>query len=162
MYKRILVALDGSQTSEQALRHAVRLASDEKSRLRLVHVVDELGVNLGTTHTLDEFWREARKAGERLLDKASARAAKAGIEAETTLLENRTFGAVIRRVADLIVEDAERWPADLIVIGSHGRRGLSKILLGSIAEGVLRLSATPVLLIRGTQRKTTSARSTSR
>jgi nucleotide-binding universal stress UspA family protein len=149
MYDRILVALDGSDTSEQALQHAIRLASEQRAKLRLLHVVDELGVNLGQTPTPDAFWIAARKAGDRILEQANARVATVGLEAETKLLEMRTFGAVVRRVADLIVEEAQRWPADLIVVGTHGRRGLSKILLGSVAEGVIRLSSLPVLLIRG-------------
>jgi nucleotide-binding universal stress UspA family protein len=149
MYDRILVALDGSETSEQALQHAIRLASEQRAKLRLLHVVDELGVNLGQTPTPDAFWIAARKAGDRILEQANARVATVGLEAETKLLEMRTFGAVVRRVADLIVEEAQRWPADLIVVGTHGRRGLSKILLGSVAEGVIRLSSLPVLLIRG-------------
>ena len=162
MYKRILVALDGSRTSERALRHAIGLAREQQARLRLVHVVDELGVNLGAVPTPEAFWTAAHKAGERILQRARARALKAGIEAEPRLLENRTFGAVVRRVADLIVEDAARWPADLIVIGSHGRRGLSKILLGSIVEGVLRMSGTPILLIRGRAADSAPGRSASR
>ncbi len=149
MYDRILAALDGSETSERALQHAIKLASEQHAKLRLLHVVDELGMNLGQTPTPDAFWIAARQAGDRILDAANARVLMVGLEAETKLLEMRTFGAVVRRVADLIVEDAQRWQADLIVVGTHGRRGLNKILLGSVAEGVIRLSPVPVLLIRG-------------
>ena len=70
----------------------------------------------------------------------------------------RTFGGVVRRVPNLIVEDARRWKADLIVIGTHGRRGLSKLLLGSVADGVVRTAGMSVLLIRGGERKTRRAR----
>ncbi|HLB16507.1 MAG TPA: universal stress protein [Burkholderiales bacterium] len=101
----------------------------------------------------------ARKAGMRILENASVRAVKAGIEPQTKLLEIRTLGALVRRVADAIVEDAERWSADLIVIGTHGRRGLSKLFLGSVAEGVVRISSIPVLLIRGTDRSARRRRS---
>lgn len=149
MYDRILVALDGSETSEHALRHAIRLAGEQRAKLRLLHVVDELGVNLGQTPTPDAFWIAARRAGDRILEQANARVAMAGLEAEPKLIEMRSFGAIVRRVADLIVEDAQGWPADLIVVGTHGRRGLNKILLGSVAEGVIRLASVPVLLIRG-------------
>jgi nucleotide-binding universal stress UspA family protein len=151
MYGRILAALDGSQTSEHALRHAITLASEQRAKLRLLHVVDELGVNLGETPTPDAFWVAARRGGDRVLNEARTRASLAGIDAETKLLEIRSFGALMRRVADVIVDEAERWPADLIVIGTHGRRGLKKMLLGSVAEGVLRMSSTPTLLIRGPQ-----------
>lgn len=70
---------------------------------------------------------------------------EAGLEAEVILPE--TFGL---RIASIIIEEAKRWPADLIVIGSHSRRGVDRLLLGSVAESVVRLSTKPVLLIRGT------------
>jgi nucleotide-binding universal stress UspA family protein len=158
MYKRILVAVDGSETAERALREGVALAEAHRARLRLVHVVDELTAAGDTPATPVEFWKAVRKAGSLILEGARAHAAKAGMEAETKLAENRTFGGVVRRVPNLIVEDARRWKADLIVIGTHGRRGLSKLLLGSVADGVVRTSATSVLLVRGAVRKTRRAR----
>jgi nucleotide-binding universal stress UspA family protein len=158
MYRRILVAVDGSGTSELALRQAIGLAKAHGARLRLVHVVDELGVKLERTRTLDEFWRAARQAGERILDRARARALTAGIEPETRLLEVRTLGALVRRVATVIVAESERWRADLVVIGTHGRRGLSKLVLGSVADGVVRTCGRPVLLVRPMGRKEKAAR----
>jgi nucleotide-binding universal stress UspA family protein len=158
MYKRILVAVDGSETSERALREGIALAKVHRARLRLVHVVDELTAKGETPSTPADFWKAVRKAGERILESARARAAKAGIEAETKLAEIRTFGSVVRRVPNLIVEEAGRWRADLVVIGTHGRRGMSKLLLGSVADGVVRTSATSVLLVRGAERKTRRAR----
>jgi len=158
MYKRILVAVDGSNTSERALREGIRLAKEQRARLRLVHVVDELTAQGERPSTPGDFWKAARKAGERILENARAQAAQEGIEPETKLLEIRTFGSVIRRLPNLIVEEARRWPADLIVIGTHGRRGLSKLLLGSVADGVVRSSGTSVLLIRGLERKARRAR----
>ena len=158
MFKRILVAVDGSETSERALREGVALAEAHRARLRLVHVVDEMTARSATPSTPADFWKAARKAGALLLEGARARAAQDGIEPETKLLEIRTFGSLIRRVPNLVVEDARRWEADLIVIGTHGRRGLSKLLLGSVADGVVRTSATSVLLVRGGERKTRRAR----
>lgn len=148
MYRRILVALDGSDTSELALRQAIELARVHGARLRLLHVIDELGVKLEPARTLDDFWRAARQAGERILDRARARALKAGIEPETKLLEMGTLGALVRRVATAIVAESERWRADLVVIGTHGHRGLSKLVLGSVADGVVRSCGRPVLTIR--------------
>ena len=153
MYKRILVAIDGSETSERALDEGVALAKAHRARLRLVHVVDELTAKSATPSTPADFWKVVRKAGALILESARARAAQDGIEAETKLLEIRTFGSLVRRVPNLIVEDARRWDADLIVIGTHGRRGLSKLLLGSVADGVVRTSGASVLLIRGADRK---------
>ncbi|HYL23144.1 MAG TPA: universal stress protein [Burkholderiales bacterium] len=56
---------------------------------------------------------------------------------------------LVRHIPEVIVKEAERWPADLLVIGTHGRRGLNRFLLGSVADGVLRRSSVPVLLVRG-------------
>jgi nucleotide-binding universal stress UspA family protein len=159
MYRRILVAVDGSGTSQLALAQGIELAKEPQARLRLVHVVDELAVNIGPAYTPNDFWRAARKAGERVLEEAKARALKAGVEPETKLLEIRTLGALVRRVASSIVAEAERWEADLIVIGTHGRRGLSKLVLGSTADGVLRTAGRPVLLIPGTGLTARRARS---
>lgn len=80
-----------------------------------------------------------------MLKQSEVRAREANITAETALLE--TFG--VTRVATEIVEAAKKWPADLIVLGTHGRRGFVHLLLGSVAEDVVRMAATPVLLIRG-------------
>ncbi len=158
MFKRILVAIDGSETSERALQEGIALAKEHRARLRLVHVVDELTAKGETPATPADFWKAVRKAGALILESARARAAQDGIEPETKLLEIRTFGSLVRRVPSLIVEDARRWNADLIVIGTHGRRGLSKLLLGSVADGVVRTAGMSVLLIRSGERKTRRAR----
>ena len=158
MYKRILVAIDGSDTSERALHEGIALAREHRARLRLVHVVDELTAQGEAPSTPADFWKAVRKAGALILESARARAAQDGIEAETKLLEIRSFGSLVRRIPNLIVEDARRWNADLIVIGTHGRRGLSKLLLGSVADGVVRTAGMSVLLIRGGERKARRAR----
>ena len=159
MYRRILVAVDGSGTSQLALAQGIELAKEPQARLRLIHVVDETGSEHRAGATPNDFWRAARKAGERVLEEAKARAQKAGVEPETKLLEIRTLGALVRRVASSIVAEAERWEADLIVIGTHGRRGLSKLVLGSTADGVVRTAGRPVLLIPGSGLTTRRARS---
>jgi nucleotide-binding universal stress UspA family protein len=158
MYKRILVAVDGSATAERALREGIQLAQEQRARLRLVHVVDELTAAGERPSSPDDYWKAVRGQGERILARASALAAKAGIEAETKLAEIRTFGSVVRRVPSLIVAEADRWRADLVVIGTHGRRGMSKLLLGSVADGVVRTSTSSVLLVRGASRKTMRTR----
>jgi nucleotide-binding universal stress UspA family protein len=124
----------------------------------VVHVLDELTAKGEVPSTPAEFWKAVRKAGGRILESARARALEEGVEPETKLLEIRTFGSLVRRVPNLIVEEARRWSADLIVIGTHGRRGLSKLLLGSVADGVVRTAGTSVLLIRGAGRTAPRAR----
>jgi len=149
MYKRILVAIDGSETSNVGLRHAIQLAKEHHAQLRLVNVVDEINLNIDAPGELIEFQERLMKAGTALLQKARKVAAKAALEPETKLLEILSLD---QKVADVIVEEAKHWRADLVVIGTHGRRGLSRVFLGSVAEGVVRTSTTPVLLIRAVAR----------
>lgn len=148
MYKHILVAVDGSDTAKLALREAIKLAKEQRAKLRLIHVIDESLITWdesGAMGAAETVLDALRKAGQAVADKALAQVRKAGLKAQVVLPE--TFG---ERIASVIVEEAKRWSADLIVIGTHGRRGVDRLLLGSVAEGVVRLSAKPVLLIRGT------------
>jgi len=146
MFKRILVAVDGSHTAGLALQEAVKLAKELRAQLRVVHVVDEVSLNWPEGGDFAEIKEVFRKSSRQILEKADAEMRKAGMTAETKMLEIETFG---HRVADMIAAEAEAWPADLIVIGTHGRRGVNRLLLGSVAEGVARVAAKPVLLIRG-------------
>lgn len=144
-YRRILVAVDGSPTSMKGLREAIRLAKDGRAQLLLLHVVNEFYAFA----SLDGFAPGVdlvpalREGGQRVLAKAKAAAEKEGIRAKTLLRE--TLGGP---AADSIVRDARRQRADLIVLGTHGRRGLRRMVLGSDAEAVVRSSPVPVLLVR--------------
>ncbi|MBI3455953.1 MAG: universal stress protein [Candidatus Rokubacteria bacterium] len=149
MYKRILVATDGSKTSQLALEEALRLAQGGQTRLRLVHVIDSPygyadAWYAAVAADLEAIQRAWRRAGQDILAQAATVAREAGVEVETALLE--TDG---RRVSRAIVDEADRWGAEVIVIGSHGRQGLEHLLLGSVAEGVVRTARVPVLLVRG-------------
>ena len=146
MYKRILVPVDGSRTAELALREAVRLASDQKAELRIIHVLEDI-VPMWDVELLNinEIRQVVRETGQRTLEKAEVAARAGGIKVQTTLVEANPPGT---RAASMIVEEAQAWPADLIVIGTHGRRGVDHLLMGSVAEGVSRMSPVPVLLIR--------------
>ncbi len=147
MYKRILVAIDGSPTSERALEEAMGLARALGAQLRLVHAVDEVTWNWeGEWINPQELWDAMAKGGKALLDARVERVKAAGLEADSQLIEITTAG---QRLSEAIVQAAESWPADLIVAGTHGRRGLSHLLLGSVAEGIVRVASKPVLLVRG-------------
>ena len=146
MYKKIIVAVDDSETSRCALNEAVNIARISNARLYIVHVADEilLGVHhleLSTTHHLDHAMSTMRSAGEKLLQDALAQAS--GVEAETILLETRK-----RRVSEVLVDKAHELGCDLIVIGRHGQCGLALLILGSVAEQVAKLSEASVLLVR--------------
>ena len=146
MYQKILVPVDGSPTSERGLDEAIRLGTLTHGHLRLLHVVDELSLALAMdaySGYAGDWMNTLREDGKRILADAKSRVAAAGLEAETVLIDN--FEG---RVHDLTVAEATKWPADVIVIGTHGRRGIGRMVLGSSAEHVLRLSPVPVLLVR--------------
>jgi nucleotide-binding universal stress UspA family protein len=147
MYRRILVAVDGSHTSELALQEAIRLTKAFSAKLRIVHAVDTVNLNIeGDFIDPNEVWSAMRQGGEAILAKALSNARETGIDAESKLIEIDTLG---HRIPEMIAAEAEAWPADLIVICTHGRSGLSRLFLGSVAEGVIRVATKPVLLIRG-------------
>lgn len=145
MYQRILVPVDGTSTAAQGLREAIELARDQQAEILLLHVVDEWRVAAGdiAAVNLDAGAKALRDAGAELLKQAEARVREAGISVKTALVEE--LGVP---VGECIVQRARQWPADLIVCGTHGRRGISRVLLGSSAEYILRHAPVPVLLVR--------------
>jgi len=90
-----------------------------------------------------EMMQMLREGGEQLLKKAQARVEKAGVRVDTVLCDG-----IAGRVCDLVVEQAESWRAGLIVLGTHGRRGFGRLLMGSDAEMIVRMATVPVLLVR--------------
>lgn len=145
MYDRILVPVDGSDTSMRGLLEAVRLAEAQSSQMRLLHIVNlSEAVLVQSAYPGSEVRERLREEGKRALEQAAARAREAGAHPEATLLET-----AVDNVGELIVRHAHEWPADVIVMGTHGRRGLSRLLLGSVAEFVLRYAEMPVLMVRG-------------
>ncbi len=147
MYKRILSPVDGSPTSDHGVAEAIRLAKDQKARLRFLHVVDTFFATVEPTSINLADWLEMlRSSGTTLLEKAKAAAKAEGLDADTVMSE-----IMAGRVADVIVKEAESWPAELIVMGTHGRRGVSHLFMGSDAEAVIRTSPVPVLLVRYAQ-----------
>ena len=143
MYKKILVAVDGSATSLRGLDEALRVAKTTGGRLMLVHVVNELIFGELPAAGYELVMVSLRESGTKVLEEAAARARRADVPCEQKLIE--TLGG---RAADEIVREARQWPADLIVLGTHGRRGLKRLAMGSDAELVLRLAPVPVLMVR--------------
>jgi len=144
-YRRILAAVDGSDASSRGLREALRLAKSERAALVIVHVVNELFPYVGVDGAAPiDVVPVLRESGRKVLARAAALAAKQGVKAKTVMRE--VFGGP---AADTIVREARRAKADLIVLGTHGRRGVRRLVLGSDAEQVVRTSRVPVLLVRG-------------
>lgn len=143
MYKRILVPVDGSDTSTKALVAALQLARDAGGRVRLVHALDELSYVSGYDYGAD-IMALAREQANRVLSDALEVAKASGVPADVKLLE-----APGQRLGDVVADAALAWEADLVVVGTHGRRGLGRVLLGSGAEQVIRSAPVPVLSVRG-------------
>jgi nucleotide-binding universal stress UspA family protein len=143
-YKRILVPVDGSVVSDRGLKEAMRMARADGARVRLLHVVAEYMAYANTEAAVDigPVLDGLREGGRKTLSKVERRVRGNGARIESSLVENPGG-----RVADSIVEEAKRWKADLIVMGTHGRRGVKRMLLGSDAELVIRHSRVPVLLV---------------
>lgn len=148
MYQKILVPVDGSPTSNLGLREAIALAKLTGGQLHLLHVIDELSLMVSLESGLaltSEMLQLLEETGQQVLSDALAEVHAAGLKAQTELYHG--FGG---RVADHILAKCREWGAELIVLGTHGRRGVGRILLGSDAEQVLRKATVPVLLVRGT------------
>jgi len=146
MYRRILVPVDGSGPSDKALAVAIRLAKEQHAALRLVHVVDVLppaGLDGTAFIDFDTYRDSMLAAGREIIKRAETRARAARVSAEGKLLET-----LAHDVSEALVDHAKRWRADLITIGTHGRTGLARVFLGSVAEGVIRHAPVAVLLVR--------------
>jgi nucleotide-binding universal stress UspA family protein len=146
MYRKILVPIDSSSTAALGLREAIRLAKNQSAALRVIHVVDRtaiIGVAEAGMNPRPVLAKLAR-SGRAVLEAARRSAKKLGVEAEVVLRE-----PLSKRVADEVLSEAKKWRADLIVMGTHGRRGLRRLVLGSDAEQIVRLAEVPVLLVHG-------------
>jgi nucleotide-binding universal stress UspA family protein len=154
MYHRILVPLDGSATAERGLREAIALAADQKATLLLLYVVDNfpLLAEAAPAGNYQETLARLRHDGEELVDKGQREAAALGLLADTLVRDISQ-----ETVADAIIDEARRAGCDLIVMGTHGRRGISRLTLGSQAELVVRSSPVPVLLVRQPERAAATA-----
>jgi len=148
LYQRILVPVDGSASSNRALAAALHIAHAGGGRIRVLHDIDELAY-LSPYSDPAATIEEVRAKADGVLKSAAATCEAAGVSVDRRLVE-----APGRRLGDVVADEATGWGADLVVIGTHGRRGLQRLLLGSGAEQVLRLAPVPVLVVRDT----TSAR----
>jgi len=150
MYSRILVPIDGSPTSDAGLEEAIRLARLSGGCIRLAHLVDELPYlpeSATFAATVPDMNRPAVERGERLLRRKRARVADEGLTVDVVQEEG-----IGKPLAEFVCEQVEAWRADVIVLGTHGRRGVSRLVLGSGAEQIVRRASVPVLLVRFTQR----------
>lgn len=146
MYSRLLVPLDGSPTALLALEHAAALARMSGGAVVLLHVIEPMRHSSGFERPkvyIEDVRPRFLAAGQALLDEAAERLRADGIEVETVLLESS-----VERVCEQIAKQAEASRCDLVILGTHGRRGVGRLLLGSDAEAVARIAPVPVMLVR--------------
>ncbi len=146
MYRRILVPIDGSQTSTRALIAALQMARESAGSVRLIHVIEELAQVIAYDPYgayAGDLVKVMRDNGQTILGKGLDVAKSAGVDADQRLVE-----AAGQRLAEVVNKEVEAYHADLIVLGTHGRRGIGRVLLGSGAEQIIRSALVPVLVIR--------------
>jgi nucleotide-binding universal stress UspA family protein len=148
MYQRILVPVDGSPTSNAGLAEAIKLAKLTGARVRVLHVMDEMPYLMsadGFGAMTGEVLALVEKAAQAIVEQARATVDASGIPVDTAI-----FDSLSGRLCDRVAEQVQEWGADLIALGTHGRRGVGRMLLGSDAEQIVRTATVPVLLVRGT------------
>lgn len=142
--KKILVAIDFSKLSHEALDYAIGLAEELGARLTVLYVVEPLdftgvdvlgGTPIATQAIVEEHLKQARREIERVRTRKLAK------------LPNASVAVRLGRPADEIVAAGGKGRSNLIVVGTHGRSGLSHLLMGSVAERVVRHAACPVLVV---------------
>jgi len=145
MYKKIICPIDGSPTSDCGMVEAIQLAKDQNARLLFLHVTDNYFPMLDVTGDLNVVYISEilRNNGKKVIKKAESNALAAGVHAETKIIEGRGG-----RIAKFVLSQVEEWCADLIVMGTHGLRGIERLVIGSDAETVVRSTSVPVLLVR--------------
>lgn len=137
-----MIAVDGSKASSLALKEAIELAKNQKSKLCVIHIVDTLYEG---DVDREAFVELIRKQGQEVLNSIKKKLSRVKIEFEMKLTELTPSKS---QIAEKLVDEASAWSADLIIIGTHGRRGIQHILTGSVAEEVIRISKIPVLLVK--------------
>ncbi|WP_375137158.1 universal stress protein [Halostella litorea] len=141
MYDRILVPTDGSEGVERAIEHAVDLAAAHGASVHAVYVVNSASYG---TIPMETSWEGIadvlRDEGESALERVRTLAENRGVAVETALLDGSPSKEIVRY--------AEAEGCDLVVMGTHGRGGIDRLLLGSVAERVVRSADVPVLTVR--------------
>lgn len=149
MYQRILFATDGSAASDRAMQEVVKLAGPG-SEVRVLTVLENpleaFPATFGVIKDEEGLMLGLREEGEAVLQRVQEQLGSLGVTAETSLVE---LPLANHDIPSAIEAEAERWQPDVIVLGTHGRRGLRRLLIGSVAEHVVRISRFPVLLVRG-------------
>ncbi len=145
MYKRILVAIDGSDTGSIAFESAMQLAKAASADLFAVYVVEYPKLYMADTgYDLTPIYDALASEGDRIAKEANERLKERGIGGEAQVVNNFLTG---KTTAEQIQNSADALHVDLVVLGTHGRSGFKRLMLGSVAEAFVRISTRPVLLV---------------
>jgi len=141
--QHVLVPIDFSACADEALNYAIALAHKLQARLTLLHVIHAVPLwsegDMGLALP-DAYLRESEAQGKQSLEQRRQRAQEAGVQADILTVHGVPFQSILDTARDQQI--------DLIVLGTHGRTGLQRVLLGSVAEKVVRLAPCPVLTVR--------------
>ncbi|MFB6071077.1 MAG: universal stress protein [Halanaeroarchaeum sp.] len=141
LYERILVPTDGSEATERAVREAVDLAAEHGATIHALYVLNTASfASIPTESSVEGISEMLEREGETALESVSAVAAERDVPVEPVTLDGSPAREIVRY--------AEREDCDLIVMGTHGRGGIDRLLLGSVAERVVRSASVPVLTVR--------------
>jgi len=146
MYERILLAVDGGSSSELAVSHAVLVAKAMNAEVKAIFVVDDSELFFENRYANpDDVLRDLFSVGQQTLSRVAMRVHTAGVRCTTAVIERPVSPG---QISSTIVSQANMWLADLIVMGTHGRRGVRRMIMGSVSEGVVAKTGKPVLLAR--------------
>ncbi|WP_179284174.1 MULTISPECIES: universal stress protein [Alcaligenaceae] len=145
MYRKILVALDGSDVAQAALEHALHLGSTENAEVVPVYVVEYSSAYYSAAiYDVTPFHDAMMEEANKVVAMANERLTAAGVRGKARFIDKE---GITQTIAQQLQDAAEEEGADLVVLGTHGRRGFQRMVLGSVAEAFLRLSTRPVLLV---------------
>ena len=149
MYKRIMVAVDESFMTSQVMEAAIELAKATGAQVAICHAIDETilaqrEVAMMLPNSVGKTEARMRLGAQGFLDRLLETARAAGVEADIKLVESEE-----KHVSDMLIDAAGEWQADLLVVGTHGRRGIERFFVGSVAERLVRKGQTSLLLVRG-------------
>ncbi|MEI7429423.1 MAG: universal stress protein [Betaproteobacteria bacterium] len=149
MYKRIMVAIDDSFATSKVLDSAIESARQHGAKLAICHAIDETifaqrEAAIMLSSSVGQVTRNLKESAREFVDLAAEKARKAGVEVETLIVESE-----LGHVAEMLAQASAEWQADLLVVGTHGRRGVERFFVGSVAEKLVSKASTSLLLVRG-------------
>ena len=149
MYQRIMAAIDDNFATSKVLATAIELAAQQGATLALVHAIDETlfaqrEAAIMLSSRVDEVTLNLRERAQVFVDKAAEVVRAAGVSVETIIVES-----ALGNVAEMLARAAAEWQADLLVVGVHGRRGVERFFVDSVAEHLVSKAETSLLLVRG-------------